>query len=1071
MAEAIGPGSIIDDRFVVESFAGRGGMGVVFRARDQLSGARVALKLMLDGSDVTRFRRETKILGTLDHPGIVRHVAHGETSAGEPYLVMEWIEGESLAARLRRGPLSAADAVEVVRGAAHAAAAAHALGVVHRDIKPSNLIVAAGQPKAVKLLDFGTAWLAHATTLTRGALGTLGYMAPEQARGEEDIDARADVFALGLVLYECLTGKPAFEAAHPMALLTKVLLDEPLPLREACPGLPPELYELEARMLAKRREDRPRDAAEPARLLDEIASVLRDAPSPASPAPPERPAAEERLLFSLIAASASCHGPTLAVGTHDTPRSELVRAALQHGCEPYWLADGTLVCALRVLREATDLAVRAARCALALRRLWPEATFAVTMGRGTLSSASPTGEAIDRAVELLARASEGASAPGNEIFVDDLTAQLLHDRFTTRAETRGTALVSERDEWGGCRQVLGKRLPFVGRDRELAELEALYDECIDEHLGRVALITAPPGMGKTRLAGELIGRLRARGARFEVWLARGEALGNGSQLSLVAALVRDVCGAREGDSVERQQQKVRERVERGLAGQTAERVTEFLCELIRAPFSDADRPLLRHARRVASEMGEQLGRAFQELVAAECEAAPLIIVVEDLQWADLSSLKYLETLLGNPAARPLLLLALARPEVHETFPRLWRRADVTEVRLAPLRDRAADALVRSALDDAPAERRAQIVSRAAGNVFFLEELIRAVADESGGGLPDTVLAIVQARIGKLPAPARAILRAGSIFGVAFWAGACEALLRESARESNIAYWLDELVEREFLVARSSSSFKGETEVAFRHALVRDGAYAMLTDEDRVLGHRVAGEWLERAGEVDGMILAEHFERGGLPMKAVSLHVVAAEQAIERDDVEATLAAVDGGLAAGATGGDREALLRARAVAEARRGAQARPAMEGRGPARAEPEPGWRFAILPGRVFYAEAVGRWSKETTARYLEELRAAQAPLLGEGWVYLNNIDRWLPTHPDAVQLIIDFLHWCVEARMAYVAYVISDPQRRLETRLQVSRIFETSGIAPIADFFATESEAEAWLRRMFGGAPTTD
>ena len=221
---------LVAERFEVEAVAGVGGMGTVYRARDRASGETVALKLLHAEAlgQLRRFEREARILAELRHPGIVRYIAHG-SAGGQPYLVMQWLEGCNLADRLREGPLAEGDAVELLSRVCEALAAAHAQGVVHRDIKPSNLFLVGGRLQEPKLLDFGIARhgsAAAATTRTGLVMGTPGYMAPEQLRGERDIDARVDVFSLGCVLHECLTGRPAFAGLHAMAVAAAVLLDE-----------------------------------------------------------------------------------------------------------------------------------------------------------------------------------------------------------------------------------------------------------------------------------------------------------------------------------------------------------------------------------------------------------------------------------------------------------------------------------------------------------------------------------------------------------------------------------------------------------------------------------------------------------------------------------------------------------------------------------------------------------------------------------------------------------------------------------------------------------------------------
>src|SRR5262245_16457075 len=199
------PGDVLRGRFEIEHRVTAGGMAQIFRARDRASQDPVAVKVMLDGQSqqALRFMREAALLSDLRHPGIVQYVADGTTEAGEPYLVMEWLEGEDLSHRLERGgALDIHDALTLISQVAGALAVAHERGIIHRDIKPSNLFLLGGHIDRVKVLDFGIARLTGATALTRvdTMIGTPAYMAPEQARSERAVDARVDVFALGCVL-------------------------------------------------------------------------------------------------------------------------------------------------------------------------------------------------------------------------------------------------------------------------------------------------------------------------------------------------------------------------------------------------------------------------------------------------------------------------------------------------------------------------------------------------------------------------------------------------------------------------------------------------------------------------------------------------------------------------------------------------------------------------------------------------------------------------------------------------------------------------------------------------------
>ena len=237
-------GTILVGRFEIERLAGRGGMGHVYLARDRATGGPAAIKIIQSepsDSRRARFLREAQVLAELEHPAIVRYLSHGYTVQHEPFLAMEWLDGEELGLRLAREGVTAAAAVPLVRRIAEAIGHAHAHGVVHRDLKPNNVMLVGRDLARVKVLDFGVARVQAEAGMTRtgAAIGTPSYMAPEQARGGRDIDPRADVFSLGCILFECLTGRPPFTGDSIMATLAKILLEEAPRLREARADLPP----------------------------------------------------------------------------------------------------------------------------------------------------------------------------------------------------------------------------------------------------------------------------------------------------------------------------------------------------------------------------------------------------------------------------------------------------------------------------------------------------------------------------------------------------------------------------------------------------------------------------------------------------------------------------------------------------------------------------------------------------------------------------------------------------------------------------------------------------------------
>jgi len=216
------PGDVIDGRYVVDELLGRGGMAEVYRAHDPEADRRVAVKVLrgVEPRDARRFRSEVDVLARLDHPGLVKLRGSG-THAGVPYLVLDLAEGPTLAGELTAGPLAEERAMAVAEQVAEALAHAHSTGVVHRDVKPSNILF--DEHGHARLADFGIARLAGTPSLTGTGqlIGSLPYLAPEQVEGGP-VGPPADIYALGLVVIECLTGHPCYPGAQIDAAMARL---------------------------------------------------------------------------------------------------------------------------------------------------------------------------------------------------------------------------------------------------------------------------------------------------------------------------------------------------------------------------------------------------------------------------------------------------------------------------------------------------------------------------------------------------------------------------------------------------------------------------------------------------------------------------------------------------------------------------------------------------------------------------------------------------------------------------------------------------------------------------------
>ncbi len=904
-------GDVIDERFVLERVAGAGGMATVYRALDRRSGARVALKLVRDADNeiVRRFDHEAQSLAELHHPHVVRYVAHGSVGPSDRWLAMEWLEGEDLAVRLARGPLSIEDAITLGARVARALEAAHGRGVIHRDIKPSNLLLIGSSVEDVRLIDFGiaqTSSVSRRVTETGMAIGTPGYMAPEQARGDRmRVDGRADLFSLGAVLFECVTGRAVFEGKHLMAVLARLLFEEAARIRDLCPEAPTELDELVANLLAKNPEARPHDAGAVARALEsmDLGGESRRPPRAGSGAFLGH---TERRLFSIVSALPRPGPDVLDDETLPLPSrrvAAIMEAVRPFGADVSALANGALFVTLGGVGSASDLATRAARAALALRPLLPECSIALVTGLGEANGKAPIGEIAERAVVLL----RDAERHGDEgVLIDEITAALLDGRFGVK-QTKGDLVLEEEHEAPeDARKLLGRPSPYVGRDRELRMVEALVTASFDEGIARAVVVVGAAGMGKSRLRHELTTHLTALRPDVVLEVGRGDQLAQGSPFFVIASALQRTARITAGEPHAVRRQKLEDTFGRHLAPDKQRHVLEFLGEMVGIPYPDDQSPKLRAARQSPALMVDRIREAYLDLLSAELSAGPRLLVLEDLQWGDAASIKLVDAALRALEQRPFVVLALGRPEMRQSFPRLWEQREMQEVRLGALPGRAAAELVRHYVGDRiSAEEIDRVVARSGGNAFYLEELVRAVAEGRGGEVPETALGLVESRLAALDPQERRLLRIASVFGEVFWADGLAALTAEPP--ASVAVTLASLETRELAFRKKSSRFSGHIEYAFRHALIQEGSYATLTDRDRTLGHARAGAWLIAAGEKDPKVLAEHFGRAGEATHAIGYYVRAAEQSLAAGDSDAAVTLVDAALALGATGPEAAAL--------------------------------------------------------------------------------------------------------------------------------------------------------------------
>jgi eukaryotic-like serine/threonine-protein kinase len=417
------PKELIGARFRVEHELGSGGMGTVYRARDEKTGASVALKLFetRNATEVKRAYQEVQLLARLDHPAIVAHVADGITNDGHIYLAMQWIDGSTLHNRLAWGRMAIDDVVALARRLASALATAHEAGVVHRDVKPSNVLLRDDRADGAVLIDFGIARVAAAElrlTRTGTTVGTPGYMSPEQARGLKIVRPASDVFSLGCVLYECVAGHAPYVGASLAATLAKIVFYDPDPVSTHRPDCPEGLASLIAAMMQRDLSRRIPDGRALAAALDEV-----DLEPPPLPAPPERP--------SWLAMSVHCM--VIASNVREHPPSDEALAALrelarQSGAD-FEVLENNHVC-MHMAGERKLTVHRAASLALAMRPILVD--WIISVSSETANAAA----AVDTSSALLTRSSLAAvfhKVPANAIVVDAQTRVDLDPVFDLEA--------------------------------------------------------------------------------------------------------------------------------------------------------------------------------------------------------------------------------------------------------------------------------------------------------------------------------------------------------------------------------------------------------------------------------------------------------------------------------------------------------------------------------------------------------------------------------------------------------------------------------------------------------------
>lgn len=878
---------LIAGRFQVEREVGRGAVGIVFRAFDTVSQRRVALKIIAaadnaEHSERERLLQEGKLLSELDHPGIVQVVAYGALDStytaalgrkfdeGAPFIAMEWLQGEDLLTRQIRAALTMRQSLEIARQVAFALAAAHDAGIVHRDIKPSNIFVLSnrfpdaeappqstrtprkqrdgdtGEQLRAKLVDFGVATPSDMALAGNDVfVGTPAYMAPEQARGDAIVDARSDLYSLGATLFELLTGRPPHIGSTSIATIARLATTAAPRLSELLVDVPERLEELVARLLMSEPDHRPVSAREVALEFDALCrddSVPEQAKPLALAAPSEAPQIVASRLATTIVA--------LQVGTKDQ-RRQLVDRLRAHGADALPLGADSIVAHLGMKQAHGDEAMRALDLGRWLGDLG--ACIGIATGRMRVDKVRSAGDVVDRASALARKAGEG------NVLADGTTKELARGRFSFEALGNGDVKV------GAPVKAPAKTVQFVGREPELLNALAAYERCAEDTTPIIVTISGPPGIGKSRLAREFVTRVMGRDEPPLLVRVRCESFGRAQALGVATDALRTLLSLPKGANHEQVEHALRSRKVKNVEDSPLSRL------LANLPFDDGLDP--RGAR-------DSLYLSMTELAIGAATAGACVLLFEDAQWSDPESISWIEHLLGRATNLPLFVMMVMRPLFWRDQGQRFVGRDHVRIELRPMPKRAtkeiARAVIGEAADEATLDRVAQ---QAAGSPLFAEELARVIAAGKDVATAATIEAAIQVSLDSLDDATREAVVRMSVFGLSVWEAGIAAV---GVPDPDLT--LKKLIAAELLVETGASRFSGTREFLFKHALVRDVAYASASEELRKQMHAAAGEWLSTMGE-DAATVAQHFELGELREKAADHWEIAAKRALATNSLQ------------------------------------------------------------------------------------------------------------------------------------------------------------------------------------------
>ncbi|HEY5563944.1 MAG TPA: protein kinase, partial [Rhodothermia bacterium] len=901
---------------------GRGGMGVVYLAEDVRLSRFVALKfLSADGSSNNkareRFLQEARAAAALSHANIATLYDIVEDGKNL-FIAMEYVRGQDLSTIIKEGGLAIEKAVKYLIEIAKGLQRAHEAGIIHRDIKPGNVIIT--EREDVKILDFGLAKIVgiEGISATGSTVGTAAYMSPEQIRAEK-VDVTTDIWALGVVMYEMLTGERPFQGIYEHATYYSILNLDPKPLSEVRPELGSAFDSVLNRMLAKEAALRYQSTAGLIRDLEN----LRDRGLPAvttqaglrlgaGSASRHSSVSEERRQITVLYCEIDGFGDQSALmdpediwRLGEEYRSILERQIQKYEGTPGPYSNGTQNAYFGYPVAHEQDARRAVKCALAIRNAIAERQDSASSIRANplVRIGIHTGVAVvgdeqgeirvygnteNVASRLVDHAIPGSVVVSDPIYrlaktyflYNDLGAKSMRGSSEplplyevikeSRARTR-LDFVEESD-----------LSPFVGREVEIAALQRRLKQAVAGQ-GNAVLVAGEAGLGKSRLVNSFIRESVGNG---NIWSDSlfCSSFNTSSALHPFVSYVNDSVWPSSDEEGERSFDQLRSYL--GDLNLETDSNLSLVADLVGIAIPDeVVRPKIAPAAHKLASM-----QLLLQILTSRCQHRPGLLLIEDLHWADPSTNELIEILIGQLPALPLLVLLTSRPEHRPAWLGRPRTTELSLDRLEP--DELVVISQHRSGKRLPKEILQKIVEQTDGVPLFVEELTKMILEagilqDRGDhytlkgpipehAIPTTLHGSLIARLDRL-ADGKYLAEIGSVLGRQFSFEILRAVAGEP--ENVLEKNLGPLVEAGLIFQRG---FIPNATFYFKHALIQDAAYTGMIRARRQSLHELAARALERMeSRAQPELIAHHFANAGMAAEAIPYWLEAGRRAMAR----------------------------------------------------------------------------------------------------------------------------------------------------------------------------------------------